>query len=238
MSPIITDTNKAAIYEVHKHSGKSFISDDPVTKYIAENSFRLHPVQEELINVTLQHTDNVMMGAPEVLQLISNLMFSINAKKYIDVGVFTGCSTLNAALALPEDGKVIALDINETFVNVGKPFFKKAGVDHKIEIRIAPALESLDKLIAEGQSGTFDFAFVDAHKVEYYQYYERLLQLIRKGGIIAVDNVLWGNSVLDKTNMLESTVAIREFNQKLKSDNRIKLSMLPIGDGLSLAFVL
>jgi predicted O-methyltransferase YrrM len=223
---------------IHKYSGKSYRNADPVIQYMNEHSLRTHPVLDELYHATQQHTAAPMMGAPEVLQLLANLMQSIGAKRYLDVGVYTGCSALNAALALPADGKVVALDVMEDYVKVGRPFFKKAGVENKIDVRIAPALDSLDKMIADGESGTYDFGFIDADKVNYANYFERLLKLVRPGGIIAIDNVLWGNSVIDPENKLDSTVAIRELNKKLSTDTRVRVSMLSIGDGLTLAFVL
>ena len=150
------------------------------------------------------------------------------------MGVFTGYSALSVALGLPEDGKLIALDVSEEWTNVGRRYWEMAGVTDKIDLRIAPALESLQNLIAEGKEGTFDFAFIDADKENYYQYYEYCLQLLRPNGLIAIDNVLWSGRVADKNETEMETIAIRELNEKLHNDGRIDLSLLPLSDGVTL----
>ncbi|XP_023218862.1 catechol O-methyltransferase domain-containing protein 1-like [Centruroides sculpturatus] len=180
----------------------------------------------------------MMMGSLETLQLIHNLIYATNAKKVLDIGVFTGCSALAEALALPDDGKVVACDVNENSVNVGKPIWKEAGVYDKIDLRIAPALETLDELIANGEAGTFDFAFIDADKGNYLNYYERCLVLLKPRGIIAVDNVLATGKVVEKDCNDDRTTSLKNFNTALKDDPRIKISMLYAGDGLTLAFKL
>ncbi len=159
----------------------------------------------------------------------------IGAKKTLEVGVFTGYSSLSVALALPEDGKIIAADVSEEFTAVARRYWQKAGVADKIDLRLAPALETLDNLLASGQAETFDFAFIDADKENYDGYYERTLQLIRPGGLIAIDNVLWSGRVADPQIQDENTQIIRNLNKKLHQDERVTLSLLPIGDGLTLA---
>ena len=139
------------------------------------------------------------------------------------------------ALALPPDGKVIACDINEDSTAIAQHYWQAAGVGDRIDLRIAPALETLDKLIAEGQTGSFDFAFIDADKRNYPNYYERALELLRPGGIIAIDNVLWSGRVADLEDTDKRTIAIRKFNQKLYQDRRVQIAMLSIADGLTLA---
>uniref|UniRef100_V5HLC7 Putative o-methyltransferase n=1 Tax=Ixodes ricinus TaxID=34613 RepID=V5HLC7_IXORI len=176
-----------------------------------------------------------MMGHPSELQLIQLLLKATGAKKYLEVGVFTGCSALAAALALPPDGKVVGLDVCKEYVDIGRPFWKEAGVDHKIDIRIGNALESLDRAIADGEANTFDFAFIDANKEGYDDYYERCLQLVRQNGLIAFDNVLWHGRVYDAGDNSLDTVALRKINEKLGKDTRVDISMLTIGDGITLA---
>uniref|UniRef100_V5HW44 Putative o-methyltransferase n=1 Tax=Ixodes ricinus TaxID=34613 RepID=V5HW44_IXORI len=176
-----------------------------------------------------------MMGDPSQLQLIQLLLKATGAKKYLDIGVFTGCSVLAAALALPPDGKVVGLDDCKEYVDIGRPFWKEAGVEHKIDIRIGNALEILDCAIADGQANTFDFVFIDADKKSYDDYYERCLQLVRRNGLIAFDNVLWDGKVYDAEDKSPDTVAIRRMNEKLHKDTRVDISMLTVGDGLTLA---
>jgi caffeoyl-CoA O-methyltransferase len=162
----------------------------------------------------------------------------IGAKKTLEVGVFTGYSSLSVALALPEDGKVIACDVSEEYTSIARRYWEKAEVTHKIDLHIAPAIQTLDRLLAEGQANTFDFAFIDADKENYDGYYERSLQLVRKGGLIAIDNVLWSGRVIDPEFQDADTLAIRALNEKLHQDQRISLSLLPVSDGLTLALKL
>lgn len=215
---------------------KSYGSEDPLVKYTTEHSLRMTDVQKELMEETLKHARGIMLGAPEVLQLNQNLMRIIGAKKVLDVGVFTGASSLAAALALPDDGEVHALDISEEYTNIGKPYWAKAGVAKKIHLHIAPATETLQKFIDERQAGTFDYAFIDADKPSYDRNYEQCLILVRSGGVIAFDNTLISGMVLDPASQEPSVVAIRQINAKLKDDQRINISFLNVGDGLTLCF--
>ena len=206
-------------------------------------------VYEYLLNVSLREADSlrrlreetaamplaIMQIAPEQGQFMALLVELTGALRCIEVGVFTGYSSLAVALALPADGHITACDISEEFTAVARRYWAEAGVDHKIDLRLAPALETLDALIAEGGAGTYDFAFVDADKSEYGDYYERLLTLLRPGGLILIDNVLWSGRVADPEIQTADTVAIRAFNEKLKRDERISLSMLPVADGLTFA---
>ena len=163
------------------------------------------------------------------------LIHMLGARRTLEVGVFTGYSSLVVALALPEDGRIIACDVSEEYTSVARRYWREAGVERKIDLRLRPALETLNDLIALGQAGSFDFAFIDADKENYENYYERCLTLIRSGGLIAVDNVLWSGRVMDAADQDADTRAIRAFNQKLQADERVWLSLLPIRDGVTLA---
>jgi caffeoyl-CoA O-methyltransferase len=166
------------------------------------------------------------------MELLTQLL---PAKKVLEVGVFTGYSALVVAQALPEEGRLIACDVSEEWTAIGRRYWQEAGVAHKIDLRIAPALRTLDGLLADGYAGTFDFAFIDADKSNYDAYYERILQLLRPRGLIAIDNTLWGGRVADEIVQDEDTVALRALNAKLRDDPRVTLSVLPVGDGLTLA---
>ena len=168
-------------------------------------------------------------------QLMALLMHSIGARRTIEIGVYTGYSALVVALALPDDGRVIACDINEEWTSIARRYWREAGVDGKIDLRLAPALETLDSLIANGQANQFDFVFIDADKPNYANYYERALVLLRPGGLIGVDNVLWSGRVIDASFDDPDTLAIRAFNEGIKNDDRVWPSMLPVRDGLTLA---
>jgi caffeoyl-CoA O-methyltransferase len=169
------------------------------------------------------------------MQLLVRLM---GARRYLEVGVFTGYSSLAVALALPADGHIVACDVSATWAKVAQRYWAEAGVAEKIDLKLAPALQTLDALIAGGATGSFDFAFIDADKTNYRAYYERALTLIRGGGLVAVDNTLWEGRVADPNARDADTQAIRDFNRHLRDDRRVQQSLLPIGDGLSLALKL
>lgn len=176
-----------------------------------------------------------MQITPEVGAILGTLAASTGARKVIEVGVFTGYSSLSVARAMPADGKLIACDISEKWTAVARRYWAEAGVAGKIDLRLAPALETLDQLIANGEAGTFDFAFIDADKVNYSGYYDRVFQLLRPGGLMAIDNVLWYGRVIDPAVNDADTVALREFNRKLAADPRIQVCMLAVGDGVTVA---
>jgi predicted O-methyltransferase YrrM len=209
--------------------------NDVIYEYLQKVSLREPDVLKRLRVETSKLPMARMQISPEQGQFMALLVQLIRARKTLEVGVFTGYSSLCVALALPAEGKVVAADISEEWTLVARRYWKAAGVASKIDLRLAPATETLDKLIAAGETGTFDFAFIDADKTNYENYYERSLTLLRPGGLITVDNVLWSGRVVDATNQEEDTVAIRAFNEKLYADERILLSMLPVGDGLTLA---
>jgi caffeoyl-CoA O-methyltransferase len=176
-----------------------------------------------------------MQISPEQGQFMGLLVELMGAKKTLDIGVFTGYSALSVAMALPENGRVIACDMNVEWTKIAKRFWEMAGQSHKIDLRLAPALETLQGLIDNNESGTFDFAFIDADKVNYLEYYEKSLVLLRKGGLIAIDNVLWDGDVANPAVNDENTCMIRKVNEVVLNDERVTISMLPIGDGLTLA---
>ena len=208
---------------------------DRLQEYLLSVSLR----EPEILTALRQETATLPMAqmqiAPEQGQLMALLVQLINAKKTLEIGVFTGYSALVVALALPPEGQVIACDVSEEYTAIAHRYWQQAGVDHKIQLYIAPALDTLAQLITSGQQNTFDFAFIDADKGNYDAYYEYALQLIRPGGLIAIDNVLWHGSVADPEITDNRTTKIRELNRKLHTDDRIHLSLVPIADGLTLA---
>jgi len=203
--------------------------------YLLSNSLREPELLAQLRQETAQHPMAQMQIAPEQGQFMALLVQLMGAKKTLEVGVFTGYSALVVALALPADGKVVACDVSEEYTAIARHYWQAAGVADKIELRIGPAVDTLDQLLAAGQAETFDFAFIDADKSNYWNYYERSLQLVRPGGLIAIDNVLWSGRVADPQVQDNRTESIRAFNAKLHQDQRITLSLVPIADGLTLA---
>jgi predicted O-methyltransferase YrrM len=216
-------------------SNRSIGLEPALYDYLLEASLREPPVLARLRAETAAHPKVNMQIAPEQGQFMALLARLMGATRCIEVGVFTGYSSLALALALPPDGRIVACDISEEYTAVARRYWAEAGVHDRIELRIAPALQTLDALLEEGGAGTYDFAFIDADKEAYQEYYERLLELVRPGGLITVDNTLWDGDVADPANMEPDTVAIRAFNAQLRDDERIDLSLVPIGDGLTLA---
>jgi caffeoyl-CoA O-methyltransferase len=208
---------------------------DGLAEYIRTVTVREPAALRKLREESENHAQASMQTAPEQGQLLHLLARLAGARKTLEVGVFMGYSSAWVALALPPGGRVIACDISEEYTRRALQTWAEAGVADRVELRLAPALESLDAMIAAGDSGTFDFAFIDADKANYPNYYERALTLLRPGGLIAVDNVLWDVKVIDVDNHDPDTVTFRAFNQKLYADQRIALSLIPVGDGLSLA---
>jgi predicted O-methyltransferase YrrM len=217
-------------------STKTITLTESLHHYLLSVSLREPPILARLREETAQHPLANMQIAPEQGQFMALLVRLMGVKKYLELGVFTGYSALSVALALPPDGKLIACDVNEEWTSMARRYWQEAGVAHKIALRIAPALETLDKLLANGEAGSFDFVFIDADKENYANYYERSLELVRHGGLIVIDNVLWSGRVADPNEQDMDTVAIRRFNTKLHFDERIALSMLPLADGLTLAY--
>lgn len=204
-------------------------------EYLLSVSLREAEILTQLRQETAQHPMGKMQIAPEQGQFMALLVQLMRAKKTLDVGVFTGYSSLVVALALPTDGKVVACEVNQEYAAIARHWWQKAGVADKIDLHIAPAGETLNQLLTARQAGTFDFAFIDANKSNYDNYYEQALQLVRSGGLIAIDNVLWSGRVADSQVQDNRTNKIRALNQKLHQDLRITISLVPIGDGLTLA---
>ena len=208
--------------------------DDTLYRYLVDHSVREHPAQAGLRAATRDHPHAGMQIGPDQGQLMALLVRLLGASRTIEVGVFTGYSALSVALALPPDGRVLACDINDDYVSIGKPFWRQAGVEHKIDLQLAPALQTLDARLAAGEAGRYDFAFIDADKTGYDAYYERCLALLRPGGLIAIDNTLWGGAVARPASDAD-TEALQRLNDKLHHDARVDLALLSVGDGLTLA---
>lgn len=203
--------------------------------YLLEVSLRESPLLKRLRQETAHYPLARMQISPEQGQFMSLLVRLIGARRAIEIGVFTGYSSICVATALPADGELIACDVSEEWTTMARRYWQEAEVAHKIALRLAPALDTLDALLRDGRENSFDFVFIDADKVNYRHYYERSLKLVRPGGLIVVDNVLWGGSVADPHDHEPNTVAIRAFNEALHRDERVDLSLLPVGDGLTLA---
>lgn len=216
-------------------SRKTLTLDDRLYEYLLGVSLREPEVLRRLRKETASHAQANMQIAPEQGQFMALLVRLLGARRTLEVGVFTGYSSLAVALALPEDGQVVACDVSEEFTRVARRYWREAGVEGKIDLRIGPATETLDALIAHGGAGTFDFAFLDADKESYDRYYEQALVLVRPGGLIAIDNVLWDGDVADPSKGGPELDAIRALNAKLVGDERVDLSLLPLADGLTLA---
>ena len=204
-------------------------------EYLLSVSLREPEILRRLREETANHPLARMQIAPEQGQFMRLLLQLLGARRVLEVGVFTGYSSLSAALALPADGRLVACDVSEEFTSIARRYWAEAGVADRITLHLAPATETLTRLIRDGSEGTFDFAFIDADKSNYDAYYEGALRLLRPGGLIAIDNVLWSGRVADASNTDADTVALRNLNQKLHSDERVSLSMLPLADGLTLA---
>jgi caffeoyl-CoA O-methyltransferase len=209
--------------------------DDRLYAYLVDHSLRDHPALAALREATKDLKWATMQIGPDQGQFMQLLVKLIGARRCIEIGVFTGYSSLAVALALPPDGRIIACDVSEEWTAIARKHWKMAGVDGKVDLRLARATDTLDKLLAEGGAGRYDFAFIDADKTNYLAYYERCLELLRVGGLIAVDNTLWSGDVANPEKDSADTVALRAFNDALHHDERIDLALLPVGDGLTLA---
>ena len=209
--------------------------DDTLYDYLLAVSLRDNSIQKQLREQTDRLEMGIMQISADQAQFMMLLLKLINAKRVIEIGTFTGYSALVMANALPDDGVIVACDINEEWTSMGKHYWEQAGVSQKIDLRLAPALDTLKQLINDGQKETFDAAFIDADKINMLNYYEYCLKLVRSGGLIMLDNVLWGGSVADPNKQDDDTRAIRATNQFLLQDERVDISLVPVGDGLTLA---
>lgn len=214
---------------------RSFLYPADLADYVDANWLRDTAILADLRAETGAMENAGMQIGPDQGQLMAMLVRLMGAKKCLEVGVFTGYSSLSVALALPADGQIVACDISEEFTVTARRYWERAGVANKIELRIGPALDTLEQLKSEGHAGTFDFAFIDADKPNYRGYYEQCLDLLRPGGLITLDNVLWSGKVADLSDQEPNTVALRELNAFLHADERIDLCLIPIGDGVTMA---
>jgi predicted O-methyltransferase YrrM len=216
-------------------TNRTLTIDDRLYRYLCENSLRETPLMRELRESTRGQEKARMQIAPEQGQFIALLVELIGAKKIIEIGTFTGYSALCMAQAMPADGRLVCCDINREWTDIGLDFWVRAGVQKKIDLRIAPAIQTLDDLLNSEEAGCFDMAFIDADKTNYRNYYERCMELLRPGGLLMFDNMLWSGAVADPEDMDEDTLALRELNSMLHQDERVSISLVPIGDGLTLA---
>lgn len=216
-------------------SNRTLSLTDALYGYLIDVSLREAPVLRELREETAGLSQRSMQIAPEQGQFMALLVRLMGARHCLEVGVFTGYSSLAVALALPPEGRIVACDVSEEWTAIARRYWARAGVADRIRLELAPALQTLDGLIAGGEAGTYDLAFIDADKTNYLEYYERVLRLLHPGGLIVVDNTLWSGRVADPAVVDADTVALRRFNEALHRDERVDLSLVPIGDGLTLA---
>ena len=216
-------------------SSRTLNLTDSLYHYLLAHSLREPAELAALRALTRQLPQGGMQISPEQGQFMALLVRLMGARRCLEVGTFTGYSSTVVALALPDSGHVTCLDVSEEYTRHAREIWRKAGVEDKITLHLAPARETLGKLLADGEAGRFDFAFIDADKENYPHYYEAALELLRPGGLVAVDNTLWGGAVADAADHEADTVAIRAFNERVHRDERVDLTLLPIGDGLTLA---
>lgn len=215
-------------------SRESLGLSDNVLQYLRAHSVREHPTQVQLREYTASMEKAAMQISPEQGEFMRFMIGVTGARHCLEIGVFTGYSALTVALALPEDGTITAFDVSHEWTNIGRPYWEKAGVASKIELHIEPAVHGLQRLVDNGKSGTYDFAFIDADKVNYLKYYDHCVELLSPGGLILIDNVLWSGAVADPAVNDPDTVAIRELNSFVYNDDRTDSCMIPVGDGLML----
>jgi predicted O-methyltransferase YrrM len=216
-------------------SNRSHGLNDELYTYMVHVGVREDPLLARLRDETARLPQHDMQIAPEQGAFMALLVELMGARKTIELGTFTGYSSLAVALALPPDGRIVCCDMSEEWTNVARRYWQEAGVADRVDLRLGPALATLDRLIADGEEGTFDFAFVDAEKSEYPDYHERLMQLLRAGGLLVYDNVFWGGEVANPSVKDQSVEGVRTLNERLRTDERVTVSMIPVADGLTLA---
>jgi caffeoyl-CoA O-methyltransferase len=214
--------------------GRFVKATDALMGYLSKMGAREVPAQTRCREETAKMPNAMMQIAPEQGAFLQVLVKLTSAKRYVEIGTFTGYSALSVALAMPADGKLVCLDVSKEFTDKARFYWKEAGVDGKIDLRLGPGLDALDAMIAKGE-GPIDLAFIDADKPNYDGYYERVLKLLRPGGCVALDNMLWSGAVADKANNDTNTVAIRALNKKIHADDRVDVALTTIGDGVMLA---
>ena len=216
-------------------SNRTINLDQALYDYMLGVSLREAPILKALREETAADPMHKMQIAPDQGQFMALLASLLDARRYLEVGVFTGYSSLAVGLALPADGEIVACDISEEWTSIARRYWREAGLHDRIHLHLAPATKTLQMLLDKGRAGHFDFAFIDADKESYADYFELTLQLVRRGGLIAVDNVLWAGAVIDAEKHDANTEAIRQFNRLIHEDSRVDISLVPIGDGLTLA---
>ena len=216
-------------------SNRTLSLNDTLYQYLLDHSLRESSLMRKLREITAQHELSRMQIAPEQGQFMALLVELTGAARIIEIGTFTGYSALCIAQAMPDDGVLMCCDISEEWTDIARPFWREAGVEERIQLHLAPALKTLDRLIAQGETNRFDMAFIDADKTNYQNYFERCLRLLRPNGLLLFDNTLWGGAVADPDDQDNDTRALRELNDQLHSDERVSISLVPIGDGLTLA---
>jgi len=216
-------------------SNKTFTLSDQLHQYLLSVSHDEPVILSRLRNETAKDPKHSMQIAPEQGLFFQLLVGMLGVRRAIEIGVYTGYSALAVALALPDDGTIIACDVSTEWTDIGKKYWEEAGVSRKIDLRIGPAVDTLDALLRSGKEGEFDFVFIDADKQNYWNYLEKSLVLLRRGGLIAVDNVLWSGKVADPSTDDPDARSIHAFNTRLKLDPRVVFSLLPLADGVTLA---
>ena len=214
---------------------KSSITSENVSRYVVEKIVLDSELERRLRLETSKLSNGGMISGSDVGSLLNILVQTVNGKKALEIGTFTGYTALKIASALPKDGKLICCDLSADWTNIGRPYWTEAGVAGRIDLQIAPALQTLNNLIAQGEEATFDFAFIDADKTGYDSYYEACLKLLRPGGLIVLDNMLWDGAVADPKIQDPTTMAIRLLNEKVSKDPRVQSCLMTVGDGLMLA---
>lgn len=216
-------------------SHKTLFLNEQLYGYMLETSLRVSPVQRALYEATSVMEWAGIESSPEQVQLLQLLVRLMGAKRCLEIGVFTGCSTLGIALALPEDGFIVACDIDEERTRIAREYWERAGVSAKIRLKLAPAAQTLAEMLMQGWAGTIDFAYIDADKMNAEAYYEGVLGLLREDGLIAIDNVFWGGEAADPLARGRDALYVKALNQKIAVDDRVDITIIPIGDGLMLA---